>query len=314
MFYEETNPPNISFSEVMRLLRVCFPNIKEHEVRFHYHGSYNVFEVKGEYIFRFPDKIFFGGVKGFNLNQRELKVLDLIREYISLRIPKPIYVSSDPNNPFIGYEKINGISLSRCFDRTNENDQKNIADQLGKFLSELHSSKVYQKICTTWKNEQEFNPSQYQCHWQNYFEKVQENGYPLLNTKQIQWTSQIFLDFLEEKENFDFTPTVVHRDFDTSNVLVDPTTFEVTGIIDFEETGVYDPAGDFIFYDEGDFFLNHLLASYSEVKDRNFKNRMKFLYCRAGLIYILTGLEGSIPKMVEYGLQLVNKRMKRFPK
>lgn len=312
-FYEETNPPDISLSEVMRLLRTCFPNIRGHEVKFHYHGSYNVFEVKGEYMFRFPDKVFFGE-KGFDLIQREQKLLELIREHISLRIPKPIYVSSDPKNPFVGYEKIGGISLSRCFDRTNMEDQKNITKQLGRFLTELHSRKVYQNICTTWKNEQDINPSQYQCDWQNYFEKAKEMAYPLLTSNQKQWTSKIFLDFLGEKKNFEFTPTVVHNDFDTSNVLVDPTTFEVTGIIDFEETGVYDPAADFIFYNEGEFFLNQLFTNYRGVKDRNIKNRMKFLYCRAGLIYILTGVEYNITKMVEYGLHLINRRMKRFPK
>lgn len=264
-------------------------------------------------MFRFPDNIFFRGEKGFNLIQRELKLLDLIREDISLQIPKPIYVSSDPNDPFIGYRKIDGISLSRCFNKTTKNDQKYLTLQLGQFLSELHSRKVYRKISSTWKKEQEFNSSQYQCYWQNYFEKVQEGAYPLLDAKQKKWVSQIFLEFLDEKQNFDFIPTVIHGDFDTSNVLVDPTSFEVTGIIDFEETGVYDPAGDFIFYDEGEFYLDHLLANYNGVRDQNFKNRMKFLYCRAGLIYIQTGLEGRIPKMVKYGIQMVNSRMKRFP-
>ncbi|MHA2248012.1 MAG: phosphotransferase family protein [Candidatus Hodarchaeales archaeon] len=312
MFYEETNPPGISLSDVMRLLRTCFPNIREQEVKFHYHGSYNVFEVKGEYMFRFPDKVFFGQ-NGFNLIQREIKLLDLIRKNISLRIPNPTYVSSDPKKPFVGYKKINGVSLSRCFDKTAKNDQKSIAIQLGKFLSELHSREVYHKICTTWKSEQDFNSSQYQCYWQNYFGKVQEYAYPLLNAEQKKWTSHIFLEFLDEKDNFDFVPSVVHRDFDTSNVLVDPSTFEVTGIIDFEETGVYDPAGDFIFYDEGEFFLNHLLANYLGFKDSHFKNRMKFLYCRAGLVYILTGLDYNTPKMVYHGLYLIRKRMKRFP-
>lgn len=297
----------------MRILRSCFPNIRRHEVKFHYHGSYNVFEVKGEYMFRFPDKIFFGGKKGLNLIERESKILDLISENISLQIPKPIFVSSDPNDPFIGYRKIDGISLSRRFNRTTRNDQESIAMQLGKFLSELHSEEVYQKICTTWKREREYSPSQYQCYWQNYFTKVQKDAYPLLDTTQKNWVSQIFLEFLGEKENFDFIPTVIHGDFDTSNVLVNPKTFEVTGIIDFEETGVYDPAGDFIFYDEGEFFLDHLLVNYNRAKDRNFKNRMKFLYCRAGLIYIQTGLEGRIPKMVKYGIQMVDSRMKRFP-
>ena len=312
MFYEENNPPNISIAEVMRLTEIFFPNIKEQEIKFHYHGSYNVFEIKGEYIFRFPDKTFFGE-KGFELIQREVQLLDLIRENITLQIPKPIYVSTDPNNPFVGYKKINGISLSRCFDRTTKDDQESITVQLGEFLSELHSRKVYQKVYTTWKSEQKFNPSQHQLYWQNYLKIAQEKAYHLMDTDQKKWVSQIFHEFLDESKNFDFIPCVVHRDFDTTNILVDPTSFEVTGIIDFEETGVYDPAGDFIFFDEGEFFLNNLLDNYNGFKDRRLKHRMKFLYCRAGLIYILTGLDYNIPRMVDYGLYLIRKRMKRFP-
>ncbi|UCG01910.1 MAG: phosphotransferase [Candidatus Heimdallarchaeota archaeon] len=312
MFYEEDNPPDISISEVMRSIEILFPNIKEQEIKFHYHGSYNVFEIKGEYIFRFPDKSFFGE-RGFELIQREVQLLDLIRNKISLQIPKPIYLSTDPNNPFVGYEKIHGISLSRCFDRTTKADQKSIAIQLGGFLSELHSSKIYQKFCTTWKSELEFNPSRYQSYWQDYFQSVQDKVYPLLNSRQKKWVTKIFQAFLEEKKNFEFIPRVIHGDFDTSNVIVDPTSFKVTGIIDFEETGVYDPAGDFIFFDEGEFFLNHLLANYNGIKDCQLKDRMKFLYCRAGLIYVLTGLDYNIPKMVEYGLYLIRERMKRFP-
>jgi aminoglycoside 2''-phosphotransferase len=312
MFYEESNPPDISRSEVAILIENFFPDIREREIKFLYHGSYNVFEIKGEYIFRFPDRTFFSE-KGFELIQREVQLLDLIRENISLQIPKPIYQPIDPNNPLVGYKKIKGISLSRCFDRTTKADQKSIAIQLGGFLSELHSSKIYQKFCTTWKSEQEFDSCQYQSYWQEYFQSVQDKVYPLLNTRQKKWVSKIFQDFLDEKKNFEFIPCVIHGDFDTTNILVDPITYKVTGIIDFEETGVYDPAGDFIFLDEGEYFLNQLLTNYRGVKDSQLKNRMKFLYSRAGLIYILTGLDYNVPKMVEYGLYLIKKRMKRFP-
>ncbi len=311
-FYEESNPPDMPLSQIMNLIKPYFTQIKEEEVKFLYHGSYNVYEIKEKFIFRFPDKVFFNE-NGLDLIQREQKILKLIRGNISLQVPKPLYVSSDPINPFVGYKKINGISLSRCFHNTNLEDQKNIAKQLGKFLSELHSLNVYQKVCTIWKSEQGFNSSQYKRYWQDYFEKVKEKAYPLLLSKQKQWVSQIFLNFLEDKKNFDFIPIVAHRDFDITNIIVNPATFEVTGIIDFEETGVYDPAADFLFYNEGTTLLNHLLSHYTGTKDRNLQNRMRFLYCCSGLIYILTGLDYNIPKMIDYGFHLLRERIERFP-
>lgn len=311
-FYEESNPPDMPLSHIMNLIKPHFTSIKEKEVKFLYHGSYNVYEIREKFIFRFPDKVFFNE-NGLDLIQREQKLLELIRENISLQIPKPLYVSSDPTNPFIGYKKINGISLSRCYHKTNLDDQKNITKQLGEFLSELHSRNVYQKVCTAWKSEQGFNPSYYHRYWQDYLKRVKEKAYPLLSSEQKQWVSQFFLNFLKVEKNFDFVPRVVHGDFDITNILVDPVTFEVIGIIDFEETGVYDPAADFLFYNEGKLFLSHLLSHYTGVKDCNIQNRMKFLYCRSGLIYILTALDYNIPKMVDYGLHLIRERMKRFP-
>ena len=141
-----------------------------------------------------------------------------------------------------------------------------------------------------WNTEKDFNPIQYRCYWQNCFERAKKKAYPLLSSDQKRWVSRFFIEFLENEKIFNFTQVVLHRDFVTSNVLVDPKTYEVTGIIDFEETGVYDPAADFIFYDEGENFLTNLVDSYNGANDSNFRNRMKFLYCHAGLTYILTVL------------------------
>ncbi|MFW9996349.1 MAG: phosphotransferase family protein, partial [Candidatus Odinarchaeota archaeon] len=254
------------------------------------------------------------GKKGYDLINREAKFLDQIFDLISLRIPKPIYVSSDPENPFVGYEKIDGISLSRCFSKIAKEGQINIAKQLGMFLSELHSPGIYQRASTIWKRARDFSSDLFRSEWQNRFDKIQDIAYPLLNSDQKSWVTRLFQEFLNEKDNFDFNPVVVHGDFDTSNILVNPTTCQVTGIIDFEESNIYDPAVDFLFYELDDSFLEHVLASYNGFKDAYFKRRMRFYYCRSGLIYITYGLENDLEPMVDYGLQLLDKRMKVFHK
>lgn len=60
-----------------------------------------------------------------------------------------------------------------------------------------------------------------------------------------------------------FPPRVVHRDFDTSNIIVDPRNYDVMGVIDFEEVSVWDPAADLLFFGEGESFIEDLLTSYS---------------------------------------------------
>ena len=53
--FEETKPSDIPQETVLAALSGFFPDIREDDVAFIYHGTYNVFEVMGEWIFRFPD-------------------------------------------------------------------------------------------------------------------------------------------------------------------------------------------------------------------------------------------------------------------
>jgi hypothetical protein len=117
----------------------------------------------------------------------------------------------------------------------------------------------------------------------------------------IKWTDNLFAEFLDNSENFQFVPRMIHGDFDTSNILVEPHTMKITSIIDFEEARIYDPAVDFLFFSEGLVFLETLLQSYPYKFDTGFHNRMIFQFGRQPLIYIVYGLEHRINTMVEYG-------------
>ncbi len=117
MGYEENNPADISSDKVYELIEPFFSEINRSDITFFYHGTYNVFLIKNEFFFRFPDKSLYNQI-GYNLIQREVQFLNLIRDSVSLEIPNPLFISDDPNNPFVGYKKIPGISLSRVFKKT----------------------------------------------------------------------------------------------------------------------------------------------------------------------------------------------------
>ena len=76
---------------------------------------------------------------------------------------------------------------------------------------------------------------------------------------------------------------------------------------------VYDPAYDFLFYNEGNDFLNQILSSYKEEIDKNFENRMEFLYGSSCLSYIDFGMENNLPDLIQAGFQLLKTRMNKFP-
>jgi hypothetical protein len=88
---------------------------------------------------------------------------------------------------------------------------------------------------------------------------------------------------------------------------------EVLGIVDFEESRIYDRAADFLFYNEGNNFLQTILKSYKNSIDKNFTERMKFLYKHSCLGYLTYGVSNNLPDLVCWGLKLLEKRMNQFP-
>ncbi|MFW9772414.1 MAG: phosphotransferase family protein [Candidatus Thorarchaeota archaeon] len=307
MFYEESRKQDISLSEVIDALYIFFDDIENQDIIFLYHGTYNVFEVKKKFIFRFPD-IHFRNIKGVNLIKKELKILNLIEKHIPFSIPNPIFISTEPSCPLIGYKKIKGKRLSQCFQKASNNQKLKIAEQIGLFLSHLHSDTLRDIISNGMREL--YSAKQYKEEWHKYYNYIQKKIFALMNSTQREWLNKLFTKFLGDKENFLFKPSLVHGDLDTSNILVDPKTFELTGVIDFEDSRIYDPAADFLFFREGRLFLDHVLSSYQKETNRSFINRAIFLYGRSFLPYITFGIDHNIPEMIRAGFELLENKMK----
>ena len=243
--YEEKNPQDISNEEVLKSLKKIFPNITVDELRFFYHGTYNVFEVKRNYIFRFPDR-HFRNAKGAKLIKEEVESLKIIKQYVHFQTPEPKFVSFDTKCPFMGYKKLEGIPLSKDFFTFNREIKERIAKEVASFLSELHSPDLVKEFPNV-----DYLPKDYRQEWNSYYQKIQDTTFLLLQPTQQKWINHLFDNFLSEKENFKFLPKLIHGDFDTSNILFNPETQRISGIVDFEETRIYDPAADFLFFRSG---------------------------------------------------------------
>lgn len=307
MGFEENNPSDISISVVHSALKEFFPNLSKKNVNFFYHGTYNVFQIENRFIARFPNKSL-RNEKGAQLIKNEIDILKLLSVYISFKIPNPLHYSLNIQNPFMVYEKIPGISLSKCFNETKISQKKKIANQIADFLSELHSLRLDES-----SNLKSLSTENYRNYWKNISVEMKKEVFPKLNSGQKKWLNKVFSNFLDDKQNFKFTPCVIHGDFDTSNILVDPNNYNITGIIDFEESSIFDPAADFLFFDEGDTFLTQILDNYKGIKEESFLNRMKFLYCRTCVPYFQFGLKQNRMDVYSEGMRKLKKNMKIFP-
>ncbi|MFX1280066.1 MAG: phosphotransferase family protein [Promethearchaeota archaeon] len=308
--YEENRKQDISLTEVITSLKPIFPDLRRKQIKFIYHGSYNVFEVKEKYIFRFPDKIFRNSA-GAKLITNEVRMLNIIKNYVDFNIPDPIFISTEEDNLFIGYEMLKGISLSKCFMRATKSNKIGISKDIGSFLSQLHSDELKAELIVDSTNDLKFT-TKYIEDWKKFYKDIQKKAFSLTNSTQKIWIINLFDSFLNNKENFNFIPTVVHGDFDISNILVNSGTFDVTGIIDFEESRIYDPAVDLLFYNEGDLFLRNILANYQRQIDSHLEVRMKFLFGCTCLHYIKFGIEHNINDMIKVGFKKLKYIMKIF--
>lgn len=312
--FEESNPSDIDVNQVFKELKKILPNLSKNHVKFLYHGTYNVFEIQSRYIFRIPDR-FLRNEEGFKLIRKEINILKFLQNHISIPIPKPLFISLNQNCPFMGYEKIPGISLSSIYSKTNGSYRRKIAEQVASFLNILHSKSICNDFAHNFQISEFLRGNSYKQYWSNRLERLKKKLFSEVNKFEQTWVERIFDKFLADDRNFRFSPNLIHGDFDTSNILVslDLNLPEITGIIDFEECSIYDPAYDLQFFDEGEEFLNTLLLNYEYSNDPSLYSRMKFLYCRQCIEYLEFGIDHNRVGMINAGKQMLKKNMKKFP-
>ncbi|MHA1674809.1 MAG: phosphotransferase family protein [Promethearchaeota archaeon] len=318
--FEENNPPDITIPEFLPIIRQHWPDLQPKEIYFHYHGTYNVFILRQdrEYILRIPDRDL-RNAQGSKLLVEEEQKLDFFHRIglatPTLQIPKPIYVHQDNQIPYMYYRKIPGQSLSTVIGTLSPTIKTRVAKEIAHFLDQFHSPTLAQDFAIEFPlQSSSFSPQAYYDGWKVLYKKSQHLLYHLLPIEGQNWISSVFESFLDHPELVNFQPTVVHGDFDTSNILVGNLP-SVCAVIDFEESRIGDPAADLLFFKEGSSFLKNILEPQyrTVVYDDYIRNRMKFLYCRTCIPYLEWGVEHNRPAMVEYGIQQLHRLMKIFP-
>ncbi|MBN2154702.1 MAG: aminoglycoside phosphotransferase family protein [Candidatus Lokiarchaeota archaeon] len=307
--FEETNPCDIDINELISTLKKHYTVVEKKDLRFFYHGTYNVFEFK-DFILRVPD-VTFRNQKGIQLIQEEAMKLKNLSSFLNIPIPQPTKISLDEEMPFMVYTKLSGVPLSTVFSDLTHQQYKQIAIEIAEFLNQLHSPTLFHQVNAKIFNTS-FQTEDYKQYWRNKFEEFKEKVFPMLNLLQKFWSQQIFETFLENPRNFQFTPVLTHGDFDMSNILVDPKKSKITGIVDFEQCCVWDPAADLLFYEQP-IFQDTIISAYAYSDSVSLFERMKFLYCRTWLEYVLFGLQHHKQNMVKYGLMRLEKLRRKFP-
>ena len=178
-FYEEMNPADITVEEILPHVRKFLPNIHKKSIHFFYHGTYNVFEIDQKYILRVADREF-RNTRGLEMLRREINILNFLQNRFTLSIPEILYLHDSSEIPFSIHQKIPGESLVFVSNQLSSNQKKKIGEEIGGFLSVLHSEDLKNDFLNSFPVQKElmignsnFNQS-FKLRWIKRYEKAKE--------------------------------------------------------------------------------------------------------------------------------------------
>lgn len=258
----------------------------------------NVLIVNGSLVFRFPKY-----KNGIIQLRKETEILQYIKGIISIPIPNPIYQyfeELEPGKAFTGYKLIDGVPLWMESLRGIKDIElvKGVATQLVSFLVDLHSISK-EKASRDLKLEvrdplEEMN---------NLYGKIRNNLFTFMRKEAQKEISHSFETFLYGEAFSKLDITLIHGDFGASNILWNPETSRISGIIDFGSSGLGDPAYDFagILSSYGRDFFDMCISLYpggSEISER-----VNFYKSTFALQEALHGIENDDKQAFENGIK-----------
>lgn len=219
-------------------------------------------KVDNKYLFRFPRN-----EEAFVAINKEYKILDVLNKKLpsNIKVPNYIYSNISDNHPFVGYEMIQGDSLTGdVFDSLNETKKENVLNSMATFLNILHSID-YKEL-----GLEPTNPIEW---YKDLFNRVQNICFKYFDDNLKEKTIQLFNMFFEDETMHNYEPALVHGDLSEDHIII---TSDGVGIIDFGDLMVFDPAYDLIWaYICDKDFYNDLFERYNGHKDNNFEHRIR---------------------------------------
>ena len=185
------------------------------------------FELDGERIVRFPrtDAVALA-------THRELVLLPELASSVSFSIPEPERVASLGDRPFFTYRRIAGRPLS-------SGGAPGVAAALGSMLAELHAFPVGRAAELLRLGD----PARvWQDRYEDLWETIARVALPELPADLADEVRRRYADVVERPPAFPVC--LVHNDLGPEHVLLDESTGAPSGLIDFEDATVGDPAVD----------------------------------------------------------------------
>ena len=224
----------------------------------HHGDDFTVIEVNHTWMFRFPRR-----PEAFTILEIEKAFLAEFAPLSPIPVPQYQYIGEG----FVGYRKIEGLLLSPArYKRLPEEKQKKVTEQIGAFLSLLHTFPI--------ERARQMGMTEGWNGWRKQaYQLFKSEIAPRLSQKALRNVNSTFEAFFSGV----YTPVVIHGDFyPRDHLFMDFQKAELCGIIDFGDLTLEDPACDLKnnLSDFGEEMLRDVLTAYHGPADQNIMNRM----------------------------------------
>ena len=233
----------------------------------------------------------------------ELHYLPQIAAVSPLPVPIYTFFSKEPGL-YAGYELIPGQPFERkFFNECTKTQQTEIAKLIGAFLSTLHRLEINEKSNSKLPVRRQNRQS-----WLDLHAEVLSKAADMLNAIHKKKIDELFSYILEEI-HFDELPKVlIHGDFSSDHIIYDPVRKGISGIIDFGDLMIGDPAYDFtgILLEYGRLFLDEVLEYYELPLDEAFLERIEQFYIPKGSLHqLLYAIEQGDERFVSQAIHMM---------
>ncbi|MFF2996235.1 phosphotransferase family protein [Streptomyces sp. NPDC057950] len=252
-----------------------------------------VYEVNGELIVRFskePDLARRSALVG-----HEARVLAAVADISPLPVPEPAFMVAEQG--CLAYRKLPGAPLLDMPPHQRSAHGTSIAATLGELLSALHAVPVDRLGDLV---DADHQPLAEWRHGATETYVTVAGQVPAAHRRPV----ETFLAAAPPREGC--APAFSHNDLGIEHVLVDPATWTVTGIIDWSDAAVVDPAHDFglLYRDLGPAATRAALsACRTDAEDLAALSERAVFYARCGVLEDLAyGIETEQDKYVDKSL------------
>jgi aminoglycoside 2''-phosphotransferase len=287
-----------------KLIENCFPQLRIKHSRQIVTGWENlVLEVNREYIFRFPK------YKETEKRLRgEIAFLPALRLQLSVKVPDYEFVwKGGPKYPhwFGGYRKISGVTVQSLPFRKERT--RPLAAQIAGFLKELHKIRLRG---VRFRNMLRYSPEEWYRSIRLQYRRVRRIVYPLLDTRLRDGSEEFWQNLLSEFRDSSFEPTLIHGDLGTENILFDPASVSLTGILDWGYMQISDPALEFAHLFMHKPQLGEEVLKQYGMKESNFKKRVQWYLDSEPFYDVMWGIDHHWDKAKKLGLGRLAKTLK----